>query len=284
MISRREPALPTFFVIGAAKCGTTSLHAYLHRHPEIGMSRVKEPRYFSRADLSARDLRTYMALFDARFRVRGESSVGYSVAPHRDGVPGRIRATVPDARIVYLVRDPVERFVTDHVHRTARGRENRSLAKAARSAAGSWPGDRGRYAFQLAPYLDRFDRHRVHVIVSERLDKYRRDTLARLFAFLDVDPDVWDPAFEHRHHESRHHRRKGAFGLMLQRVGNSGVASLFPADARHRVGRVLYGPFSRPIERPTLDPETRAILVDFYRDDVAELRALLDDPLPEWSL
>jgi hypothetical protein len=282
--SRRDPALPTFFVIGAAKCGSTSLHRYLDLHPEIGMSREKEPHLFSVRGRSDRDLTSYMGLFDAAYRVRGESSVGYTLAPHRAGVPERISKLVPDARLVYLVRDPIERFISDYAHQLSDGKETGAIDETAFALANTRSGDRGRYFYQIQCYLETFDRSSLHVIVAERLARARRETLSALFAFLETDPDVWGEQFERRLHESRDFRRKGPVGRLLRRIGNSAAASIVPADKRRDIGRILYRPFSRPIARPTLSRSARAYLTEYYRDDVAALRDFLDDPLEEWGI
>ena len=90
--------MPTFFVIGAAKCGTTSLHEYLDLHPDISMSDVKEPSYFLERTgrtgnkPSGRD--AYLGLFKEGTAARGESSPQYSAFPHQGGVPRAIRLEV----------------------------------------------------------------------------------------------------------------------------------------------------------------------------------------------
>jgi len=275
--------LPTFLIIGAAKCGTTSLHRYLDLHPEIGMSRVKEPHFFNGRAPWERGAEWYASLFDPGFAQRGESSVGYSAHPHTPGVPERIASVIPDARLLYLVRDPLARLVSDHVHRVSDGRETRSLDEAVLDMAGTRLADRGRYFFQLERYLERFDPARILVIPSERLRRERRATLARVFRFLGVDDSFSSPGFDRELHGSRFFRRKNAVGRLLKRIAESRPASVVPADARRQIGKVLYRPFSRPIERPALGAEAEAFARDFYRDDVAALRDVLDDPIPEWT-
>src|SRR5262245_43211435 len=104
--------LPNLIVIGAGKCGTTSLHLYLGLHPEISMTQQKELNFFV-AELNwRRGLGWYEEQFREGTPVRGESSVAYSEYPQRQGVPERMAALVPDVNIVYCVRDPFERMVS----------------------------------------------------------------------------------------------------------------------------------------------------------------------------
>src|SRR5665213_4176180 len=115
---KRSGALPTFFIIGAPAAGTTSLHYYLDQHPQIQMSASKEPGFFAPVSDSLNPSRSgerykvehldqYERLFDPVIGVRGEATVDYANYPRRKGVPGRIKKLVPDAKLIYLVRDPI---------------------------------------------------------------------------------------------------------------------------------------------------------------------------------
>ena len=212
MASSGDGALPTFLVIGAAKCGTTSLHRYLDLHPEIGMSRLKEPHFFLGRKAWMRGVDWYRTLFDTGVPQRGESSVGYSAYPHTAGVPERIASVVPDAKLIYLIRDPIPRLVSDYMHRRSDGIETRSLDDAVLEMVDTRFGDRGRYYFQIRQYLPHFDRDRLLVLTSDRLRRERGPTLSTVFRFLGVDPEFWSPDFERTLHESRFFRRKNAIG------------------------------------------------------------------------
>jgi Sulfotransferase family len=146
-------ALPTFFIIGAPKAGTTSLNFYLEQHPEIQMSEVKEPAFFapplgsatSKLGLSRVDmidsLDRYERLFDPTMRVRGEGSTNYAEYPFRQGVPERIKERVPEAKFIYMVRDPVARTVSHYDHlvasaeRSSRSQSSLHMRKSLRDAA-----------------------------------------------------------------------------------------------------------------------------------------------------
>lgn len=166
-------ALPTFFIIGAAKSGTTSLHRYLDQHPQIQMSLRKEPNFFSGADNGIPytfgrigDLEEYEKLFDPSAAVRGESSPSYADYPRRQGVPERIKELVPEAKLIYLVRDPIERTVSHYHHRVANGGERRPLREALSDLSDPYspcicP---SRYASQLDLYLRYFSQDRILVI------------------------------------------------------------------------------------------------------------------------
>ena len=94
--------LPNLIVIGAAKCGTTSLHEYLNEHPEISMSSEKELYFFVEEKNLGKGLAWYESQFDPSAPVRGESSPGYSALPLYRGVPERMAETIPDAKLVVI--------------------------------------------------------------------------------------------------------------------------------------------------------------------------------------
>lgn len=197
-------ALPTFFVIGAAKCGTTSLYSYLDQHPQVGMSRLKEPHFFSGPPDGipypagrVETLAEYEKLFDPAFPVRGEASPSYTVHPRRRGVPERIKAVVPDARFIYIVRDPIERTVSHYMHRVSTEGERRPLGQALADLSDplSPYTCSSRYATQLRLYLEHFPLERFLILDQADLARERGETLRRTFSFLGVDDGYASAAF-----------------------------------------------------------------------------------------
>src|SRR5687767_7137091 len=121
-----------FFIIGAMKAGTTSLFKYLAGHPQLCPSSRKEPRVFRDAGDPDRQRAAMLALFDGRCDEPWcfEASTAYTKYPLFRGVPRRVQAVVPEARFVYLVRNPVERVWSQYVHNLSHGRESRPLREA----------------------------------------------------------------------------------------------------------------------------------------------------------
>ena len=188
--------LPNLIVIGAAKCGTTSLHEYLDEHPQIAMSREKELHFFVDRKNWNRGLAWYEAQFDASAPVRGESSPGYSAYPLYEGVAERMAATIPEAKLVYLVRDPVERVVSHYTHRTVNWPEMGTLEEAlADPHVREWLVTPSRYWLQLEQYLEHFQPEQILVVDSDEL----RASLPRIFELAGVDPSFRSPGFERAH-------------------------------------------------------------------------------------
>lgn len=214
MTGARVPAelsarLPNVVVIGAMKAGTSALHRSLDRHPQVAMSEPKELNFFfgpaggePSGDWSLgnwhRGLEWYAGHFPPTAPVRGESSPGYTSPDHPEA-PQRMAAVLPGARLVYLVRDPVARAVSQYRHHRRDGVERRPIAEALLDPASQYV-SRSRYAERVAPYLRCFPRSQLTVIVSERLRHAPRETLAGLFAALGIDDTFWDPAMTRPEH------------------------------------------------------------------------------------
>jgi hypothetical protein len=271
--------LPNLIVIGAQKAGTTSLHFYLGLHPQISMSAVKELNFFSGPDWNwDRGLDWYESHFDESRPVRGESSPSYASYPWVQGAPERMAAIVPDARLIYLVRDPIERMISAYVHRRASGFERRPIAEVfsdPRFYASGYVAH-SRYHQQLLRYLEHFDPQRVLVVDHAELLRQRQTVLRRVFGFLGVDDAFSSHRYDTLKNTSGARLRGGRAAARARRLLEKARA---PARARVELALVRAAP------RPRLDDELRRALVDrFFREDVARLRELTGQRFESWSL
>jgi len=266
--------LPNLIVIGAAKCGTTSLHEYLDEHPQISMSREKELHFFVDRKNWSRGLGWYESQFDAETPVRGESSPGYSAFPLYRGVPERMAETIPHARLVYLVRDPVERVVSHYSHRTVNWPEMRKLEEAlADPHLHEWLVTPSRYWLQLEQYLARFPAEQILVVDADELGASRAEVLARIFAFVGVDPTFSSPEFERTHNAATGRVQPNRAGEAMLTVLDRALGPAWAKAVRRRTPQGLKAAFRHEAPRPVLPDEVRAKLEDELRDDVAKLRA-----------
>lgn len=275
--------LPTFLIIGAAKAGTTSLHHYLAQHPQIEMSVKKELRFFSHADNWARGTEWYSSHFGSDRPVRGESSPAYTQSRRFPEVPARIHRVLPDARFIYLVRDPVERLLSHYAFSVAKGRERGTLADAVRAADSRYV-DCSMYYAQISRYFDYFDRSRILVVSSEDLRSQQRSTLARIFRFLAVDDGFWSTEFDRTFNAVGDHRLRTPTGLRLEQLNHLRVVQAVPRRWRMSAGRWIYRPFSRRASRPALDAHLHGLLTARLEDDVARLRQWTGQPFDAWSM
>jgi Sulfotransferase domain len=285
--------LPTFFIIGAAKTGTTSLHYYLDQHPEIQMSANKEPNFFSGPENGipypngrVRDLAEYERLFDPAVGVRGEASVGYTNFPRRKGVPERIKELVPEAKFIYLVRDPIARTVSQYHHRVAVEGERRSLREALSDLSDPQSVYIGHslYATQIDLYLRHFSQESMLVLDQTDLLTDRRATLRQIFAFLAVDEAFDSPQFDEELNTNREHRIYPRGYARLRGPRAPAAVRWIPRSVRHTVRHSVERMIMRPVEKSELDEETRGLLAERYRGEVERLRTLTGKALSEWSI
>jgi hypothetical protein len=274
--ARSHGALPNLVVIGGLKCGTTSLHHYLNLHPGIAMSRPKELNFFV-AELNWElGPDWYSSHFPAGAAVRGETSPHYTNRPRFEGVATRMRETLgPDVRLVYMVRDPIDRLLSHYLHNVGGGYEERELDEAVTNPQSAYV-ERGMYAFQLEPYLDAFAADRVLVISREELARERDATVRRVFAHAGVDPDFTSPEFD-REWETGSGKGSGGFRLLDRAVRMPGLRALdrnfdrLPERLRWLVERVVHDPGSGEAAKPELDAALRERLAGLFRDDAARL-------------
>ena len=272
---KAQGALPNLIVIGGLKCGTTSLHHYLNLHPEVAMSRPKELNFFV-AELNW-PLGTgwYSTHFDPAAPARGESSPHYTNRPRFDGVVDRIDATLEAPRLIYVVRDPIDRMLSHYLHNVGGGYEPRSLADALGDRASSYVA-RSRYFFQLEPYLRAFGRERIEIVGREELKRDRAGTMRRVFAFLGVDPSFSSEEFD-REWETGTAKGGGRFRVLDRAVRVPGLRALdrnfdrLPESLRWMVERLVHDPRAGEAPKPEVPPALRSNLETVLRDDVARL-------------
>jgi hypothetical protein len=301
-------SLPDFFVIGAPKAGSTALHASLAQHPQLYLSKVKEPKFFLTAGRPTRvDQRgpgdahsarewvwqrdEYEHLFDAAGpdQLRGESTPFYlwSKDAHR-----RLHAAVPDAKLIAIVRDPVDRAYSNWTHLWCDGLEPEADfvtacdLEAERIDNGWAPFWRyvemGRYGEQLQHLYSVFDRSQVHVLRYRQLVDRPVETLDEICRFLGVDANHLQAVREANVSTWVPDR---PLNSALRRTIRAGAA--LGAYAPPEVWRALERPLRAALHRghrnrPSLDPAVRRQLTPRFADDIALLGEVTGTSYEDW--
>lgn len=164
-----DPLLPHFIIIGAMKSGTTTLYRYLDAHPDISMSRDKEPDFFIAEKNWSRGLDWYAHQFTAGAFLRGEASPNYTKGRDFTGVPARMAAICPNAKLVYIVRDPVERAVSQFRHSFLFGDIDPDIHNFFEDPEYAHILDASLYARQLDIYLAHFTMDAILVLDFDKL-------------------------------------------------------------------------------------------------------------------
>lgn len=290
--------LANFYVIGAAKCGTTTLARYLARHPDLFVTKPKEPEFFAQKSPTAADWDRYTSLFTgAGNRLAGEASTIYTRYPHFGGVPKRIAATTPDAKLIYLVREPVYRAHADCAtiqrfwFNTGRARAfDLSVEDALQHHDPLMKSilDAGRYHYQISQYLEVFPRENLMVISMDQLVASPREILESVFAFLGVrslgqDGLGADVAANRRTDFHAKVARYRAVRLLESVPLAQVLRPMIPAWVKERVYALLSRRVStEDISLPPMTQETFSRLMSFYREDTEQLGAEFGIDVSGW--
>lgn len=278
--------LPTFLIIGAAKAGTTSLHYYLDQHPQIAMSSVKETNFFTREDFMDA-LEDYHSFFEeGREGIRGETSPWYAWYPYISDVPERIHSLLPDVKLIYSVRDPVERAVAFYWEQFA---SNRAPSFEAAFENVEDPLNRyacaSKYALQAEQYLRLFPRSALLIVDSDDLRDARQETLTSIFTFLDVDPEFSSPRFNDQLNPVSQKLRPTPVGRLLKRSAPAAVIRrTIPLGMRKHLFSPVRRATSHKVRRQPLPEEIRRRLEDVLRPDAQRFRELAARPFEKWSV
>jgi sulfotransferase family protein len=302
-------ALPDFFLLGAPKAGTTALHAALAQHPQLYLSPVKEPKFYlcdgqrpprsrQRGPGDAHSAREwvwqrskYEALFDAApaGEMRGESTPFYLYdrAAHR-----RIHADVPNAKLLVVIRDPVDRAYSNWMHLRSDGLEPIPDFEAAWAAENSRVSDGwapfwhyrrlGLYGEQLRDLTTLFAPEQVHVLRYRDLVESPVESLDAVCAFLGVSTGVIGGAKQANSHP---YVPPSVRATVLGRALRAGAAvgAYAPPRAWRRLSRPLLASLQRGgARRPVLDADLRLRLVEAYREDNALLGEITGRSFADW--
>jgi hypothetical protein len=285
---------PNLFVIGAMKSGTSSLHTWLAAHPDIFMSEPKEPCYFvERSELDWpyieqqgfwRGEDYYLDLFSGAGNavIIGESSTLYSKAPRCSGVPQRIAQFNPNARIIYLMRDPVERTISHYWHMVMHNAESRNIFDAI--VNDDHYRDVSYYAMQLRPYLEYFGPDQVLAITFEQMTAQPASTVQQVYDWLGVDSTFIPPNIKEQANVTPRHVVQVRGLRWLYRFRHSEVWDTIgphvPSSIR-RWGRRLTEKRVDRWQQPT--NRTVAYLRPIQQQQAAELSELLTRSFDEWT-
>ncbi len=293
---------PNFFIVGAAKSGTTSMYEYLRQHPQIFMSKVKEPYFFGR-DLEIvpywciRDEAKYLKLFAGAGNAKriGEGSVWYLCSRE---AAREIKAFSPSARILIMLRNPIDVLyslhgqflhscnedITDFGEALAAQddrRRGRRIPRDAHFPRGLLYTDLVSYSSQVQRYLEVFGREQVHVVTFDDLIDDAPGVYRQVLDFLEVDAE-FTPSFD-VHNPAKVIRNRWVTSFLKKRPRlRHAVLTAVPESARQRIGDALALIF-RPLRRQSkLNPALRIELQTQFAPEIEALGKILDRDLSHW--
>lgn len=295
--------VPNFLLIGPPKCGTTALYTTLAQHPQVFMSRVKEPYFFAfdgqpqafvgpGADHFSQnaviDWKAYKALFAAAdgYVARGEASPLYLTSYQPERTAANIHRRLPDVRLIAILRQPAERAYSQFTYRQQQGHEPlrdfaAALAAEDQRIAANWPPAcryrrNGLYFSNLAPYFALFPRKQIRVYLYDDLKNQPATLLTDLCHFLHLDPALMPRTVAQRNVTTW--QRNQLVDFLLRRPGLH--KALLPARLRRALGSRLRA-WNR-IKPPPLTSMLRRELTAGYGEEILQLGDLLGRDLRHW--
>jgi hypothetical protein len=301
---------PTFFMVGAARAGTTSMYDYLRAHPQIYMPPAsagvagKEPSFF--CDLvppwatKYREIDAYLSLYEkgGGHAAVGDGSTNYLVAPES---AGRIRDRFPHAKILMILRNPVARAHSLYRYICAWGFEDAPTFEKGLAREASRLGNvrfikewqllyhaflyyhSGLYAGQVTRYLEAFPREQVHIVLFDDMKKDLLGTVQGIYRFLGVDP-AFEPSLESRN--ASNFPLSVKFQAFVGRRWNANP--LYPRgpvrgrDKTHYPIAMSINGLLGAYRKERMRPETRRELTQRFAPDIAKTAALIGRNLDHW--
>lgn len=296
--------LPTFIILGAGKSGTTSLRSYLKQHPDIFMAPRGEPSFFAHEGQQpafagpgddrwrfVTDIRAYTALFAGAesYRAAGEVSPRYLFY---EQACERIKYYVPEARLVAILRHPVDRAYSHFLmnrnrdcepepdFRTAIAREDDRMRRG-------WSWDwsyvgAGRYYEQLLRYYQRFPEEQIKIFLYEDLKYYPEDFFRELFAFLGVDPS-FRPETARKHRSSASPRIDSVHALLHEPSLLKAITKrLLPPAIRQKI-KWTVSSWNAVRPDPVSPSLKQELFMQYFADDCLRLERLIDKDLSHWT-
>jgi hypothetical protein len=302
--------LPNFLIVGAAKAGTTSLYQYLKAHPQIYMSSVKEPRFFGLVGEKPNfkgvgdekvnstlitDPEIYQKLFQgvSREKAVGEASTWYL---YSEKAPVQIQHYIPNAKLIAVLRNPVDRAYSNFLHQRYRSSEE-PLADFAQALEAeefriqnNWRPfwhykNMGFYSVQLNRYFQLFPASQIKVYLYEDLTHHPEKMLKDIFQFLEVD-DNFLPNLSQKFYQSYRPKNRVLHSLVMRpNLLKSAFKSILPTQMKQYFGsnvRTLDRKInSAPLEAK-LSQDLRKQLIQEYQEDIFKLQDLIQRDLSAW--
>jgi len=285
---------PNFFIVGAAKAGTTSLYAYLNHTPGVYMSPIKEPGYFRTTDFGSKfkssrisDKSKYLKLFSEvkSEKAIGEATPGYLADPDSANL---IYQAVPHAKIIISLRDPVERAYSQYLWRITKTGITQSFHEIVTervdnvndTSAYNFCLDPGLYTKNVKRYQDLFGSEQVKIIIFEEFVKNPKKIVKEVLEFLEVNADA-PTVLEKTYNAYSKPRGKLGQSILGNRTIRKIAPKLFPQSLLWKVREDVL--LKKGI-KPKMDQVDRSLLENFYIQNVKSLQILLKRKVPwDWA-
>lgn len=277
--------LPQFLVIGGMKCGSTSLDYYLKGHPQLFLPE-KEVDFFScHFDKGLPWYETLFRVAGNENKVLGETSVSYTKYPLHKDVPERIHATLPkDVKLIYVVRDPIDRILSHYMHSIYADGESRPIEQLFEETNfDNLYIEFSLYHKQLERYFKYFDLHQMEIIPSDELlnINHRISTLWNIFKFLGVSGEFASPRFTEVKYQTK---KKGKKTKLAKTIATLPFYGKIKNNSPEFIRDIYIKYFTKNISPPVLSERFKERLAEILKPDADRLRKISGKDFPLWKV
>jgi len=288
---------PNFFIVGAPKAGTTSIFNYLKNHPEVFLPLVKEPNFFSHKELLSErlyykesiiisDIASYEKLFinAKRHKAVGEASVSYLFY---ESVPQRIKQYSPNAKVIILLRNPIDRAYSHYLMDYRSGYIDEDFDKVVENV--NWRTmhplryrqviDLGFYSEQVERYLRIFSKRNVKIVLFDDLVEKSNSVMSQLADFLEIDKHRYGN-INHVHNPFMLPRTKWIDIVYRKPALRVFIKTLIPKKYKNNIKNIILS----KADKNGIDLNVRKSLAAMYLDDIKCLSRMIDRDLLDWMI
>lgn len=271
--------LPNLLIIGAMKSGTSSLHDYLNLHPDIFMSDPKEIHYYADGIYDLKDKGWYTSFFETDKKIAGTTPQSYTKCHNKyyKNIPQRIFKDTPDVKLIYIVRDPIERYASHilesyHCDNAADVKYSKESGNYIKTSM---------YAMQLKAYLEYFSLDQIHILSLEDLQKDKLGELNKIFKFLNISTLEDKSIFDFKTNTAE---MKGVPAVIKRKFFIRVVSKFFP-DLAEQLARSLTDKFyTKLLKKPILSESEVEQIRDQLKTDIEEFRLITGKAFNQWKI
>lgn len=281
---------PDFLIIGSMKAGTTSLHNYLNQHPEISATEPKEIHFFTEESFNEVELANYYNHFQSDKKLVGTSPQNYTKRHIKkfSGVPRRLKEYLPEIKLIYIVRDPLDR-IESHYHEALAGGYTgaESLDAAIRAdLKNNHFINTSKYYYQISAYLDYFEMEQICIVCLEDLKEDRLSEMNKIFTFLGVSNIYHDSLFLNVFNSASDKRAKTRINIILEKFYPKFFSKSIFRDLQLCIknSALAKSILFHKVKRSFLSPSTRVLIIDELRSDIDEFRKLTGRTYSKWLI
>ena len=274
-----------FMILGAMKSETTTLSQILSNHPDVCFCQIKEPHYFSKTPDWKKNIEDYKALYNpSSNQICGEASTTYTFYPRfNKDIWQSLYSFNPKLKFIYIMREPVDRIVSQYMHDYLRGRTKESLEEVVLNQ--SLYIHITRYFIQIKPFIELFGREKVLLLTFEEFIANKTITLNKIANFLGIDASKY-PNFDdvHANKSVGSYKRNIKVEKLAQNQFIKTIKSLLPQGIIKITSDIIHNQTKINLDaKPHVSEEMKKIIYDLLILDIQEIEKLMGREIREWN-